>query len=54
MAIKKGDSPEALDQILRANPIWMKIMMKDNNYQLTGYWIDWFTEENFKKVMSHY
>lgn len=51
MAIKEGYSPDELDQTLRANPIWMKFMVNENTPKLTGYWTDWFTEENFKKVM---
>ena len=53
MAIKEGNSPDALDKKLRENPVWMKIMVNDNTSKLSGYWIDWFTEENFKKVMQN-
>ena len=51
MATKSRDASDALNEILRANPTWMKIMVKENESELTGFWIDWFNEQNFKKVM---
>ena len=50
MVIKERKTADRLDKMLRKNPILMKIMIDDSDTLLSGCWIDWFTEENFKKV----
>ena len=50
MAIKERQTADALDKVMRKNPTWMTIM-NDNASELTGYWIDWFNEDSFKKVL---
>ena len=52
MVIKESKTADALDKTLRSSPILMKIMTDDSDSLLTGCWIDWFSEENFKKVCS--
>ena len=48
MVIKERKTAEALDKVMRKSPIFMTIM---NGSDLSGYWIDWFNEDSFKKVV---
>ena len=50
MVIKERKTANALDKMLRDSPILMKIMMDESDSAPSGCWVDWFTEENFKKV----
>ena len=49
MVIKERKTADSVDAILRSSPIFMKLLNKEEP-QATGCWIDWFTEENFRKV----
>ena len=50
MVIKERKTADALDKMIRSDPLMLRIMMSDSDSKLTGSWIDWFTEENFRKV----
>ena len=53
MVIKEKENAHTLDKHLRKNPFLMKVM-KSNDTQSTGSWVDWFTKENFKIVRKSY
>ena len=50
MVIKERKTADELDTILRKSPMLMEIMTNGCNSQLTGTWMDWFTEEYIRKV----
>ena len=50
MVIKERKTADALDKMIRSDPLMLRIMMSDSDSTFTGSWIDWFTEENFRKV----
>ena len=53
MVIKERKAADALDKIVRSEPALMKIMASDSDAHLTGCWVDWFAEENFKTVLKN-
>ena len=50
MVIREMETAEDLNKMLRDSPTLLAIMMDDCDAQSTGCWVDWFREENFKKV----
>ena len=49
MVIKERKTADALDKMIRSDPTLTRIMMNGDS-QLAECWVDWFTEENFRKV----
>ena len=49
MVIKERKTADALDKMIRSDPTLTRIMMNGDS-QFAECWVDWFTEENFRKV----
>ena len=50
MVIKGEREAHAMDETVRKSQLLMKIMNSDNDTTLSGFWVNWFKNENFKIV----
>ena len=52
--VQEGDAANALDKMLRKEAVWTKVMGTETDSKAIGNWNDWFTNENYEKVMTRF